>query len=47
MALLCNMSGESVFYYILNKEKEERDSIIENPQDIAQDIIRTMARKKK
>lgn len=47
LTLLCNLSGESVFYFLLNKAKEEKENILENPHDIANDIMRNISKKKK
>jgi hypothetical protein len=41
------MSGESIFYYKLNKEHKEKAEIIEDPHDIAADLRRNIARKKR
>ncbi len=46
MILLTHMSGDSVFYYQINKKKEEQESVIDNPQDIATDIMKNLSRKK-
>lgn len=46
MNLLCNMSGESVFYYILNKDTEQKENVVEGAENIANDMKRMLSARK-
>lgn len=46
MNLLCNMSGDCIFYYLLNKDTEEKENTVEGAENIAEDMKRLFSAKK-
>lgn len=46
MNLLCNLSGDCIFYYLLNKDTENKENVVEGAENIAEDMKRMLSARK-